>query len=177
MMDAMQNAMKLAASISSNATAQSRVGIVSSFDTDNYAAKVMFQPENVESGWLPILSVWAGNGWGMFCPPSIGDQVNVDFQEGVAESGYISARFFNDEDRPVRSIPGEFRLIHKSGAVIKMNNDGTISISASAINSTGAWTHNGNMSIVGGDVRADSISLKGHHHNGDSGGTTSGAIA
>ena len=31
---------------------------------------------------------------------------------------------------------------------------------------------NGNMTITGGDVKADEISLKNHKHTGDSGGDT-----
>lgn len=33
----------------------------------------------------------------------------------------------------------------------------------------------GNMTITGGDVKADEISLKNHRHTGDSGGDTSPA--
>ncbi len=59
-----------------------RMAVVTSFDPDAYAAKVQIQPEGVETGFLPVASPWVGNGWGMFCPPSPGDVVDVHFQEG-----------------------------------------------------------------------------------------------
>ncbi|MDD2795898.1 MAG: baseplate assembly protein, partial [Acidocella sp.] len=51
-----------------------RFGLVSSFDSATYSAKVLIQPENVLSGWLPIVSTWVGAGWGLAAPPPLGAQ-------------------------------------------------------------------------------------------------------
>ncbi|MFO0906767.1 MAG: phage baseplate assembly protein V [Isosphaeraceae bacterium] len=106
--------------------ARARAGIVTSYDPDNYAAKVMLQPEGVETGWLPIRTPWSGNGWGVFCPPSPGDEVEVGFQEGGKQAGYIRLRAFGDRSRPLSVPSGEFWVVHGSGASIKLRNDGTL---------------------------------------------------
>lgn len=120
-----------------------RWGIVTGYDPDSYCCKVLLKPEDAMTGWLPISSPWVGNGWGMFAPPSIGETVDVHFQEGNIDAGYVQQRFFNDDTRPVHSESGVFYLIHKSGSAIKFNNDGTVDIVVhTQLNITsGAETH------------------------------------
>ena len=67
--------------------AHPRVGIVDGYNPTNYCVRVRLQPGNQITGWLPILTMWGGNGWGMFCPPTPGDVVKVLFQEGGKEAG------------------------------------------------------------------------------------------
>ena len=86
------------------------------------------QPEDVETGWLPIATPWSGNGWGMFCPPSPGDEVDVHFQEGGKNAAYISLRFWGDNALPLAVPSGEWWLVHASGAFLKITNDGKVSI-------------------------------------------------
>lgn len=109
-------------------TARVRVGTVAGYDPDNYSCKVILQPDGTLTGWLPIVSPWVGNGWGMFAPPSEGDMVEVQFQEDSKEAGFVCQRFFNDVERPVTVFPGEFWLFHKTGAYIKLKNNGRIII-------------------------------------------------
>jgi phage baseplate assembly protein V len=113
--------------------AQTRMGIVSGYDPNRYAAKVKLQPEGHETGWIPIMSVAVGNGFGISTPPALGDQVVVQFQEGNAEAGVVLGAVFNDEDRPpVESIEGtpggEMRIVSKSGARIRLLEDGVVEI-------------------------------------------------
>jgi hypothetical protein len=42
-----------------------RHGMVTSYDPDKYLAKVKFQPEGQESGWIPIETGHIGNGYGI----------------------------------------------------------------------------------------------------------------
>lgn len=196
--------------------ATTRLGIVKSYDPSNYAVRVAIQPDGNLTGWIPVLSPWVGNGWGMFCPPTAGDLVEVQFQESDHDAAMCCLRLFNDALRPVPVQSGEFWLTHKNGAYFKLTNagaatfsdgkgatitlngDGTITSSATAWNhtgpvnitgntkitgttiSTGAITGQGgmaisggsgatvagNMAITGGNVTADSISLKTHTHSG-----------
>lgn len=138
-----------------------RIGIVDSYDPANYCAKVRIQPQDVLTGWLPVTSQWVGNGWGMFSPPSIGELVEVHFQEGSFEAGIVNQRFFNDVARPLNVPSGEFWLQHKNGqffkllnngtaifsdghgATVTLNGDGTISSQATL------WTHTGNLKVSG----------------------------
>lgn len=112
------------------------MGIVSSYDPVHYAAKVKLDPEfpdpdqpgNVtESGWLPIMTHWSGNGWGCYSPPSIGDQVPVIFLENHGGSGFIIGRCFDwPAHVPAAVNSGEYWLVHKTGSYIKLTNDGKI---------------------------------------------------
>ena len=161
MMRGIQNLMRMQAINAMGDRAITRLAIVDSYDPANYCAKVRIQPEDVISGWLPVLSQWVGSGWGMFSPPSIGDLVEVQFQEGSFQAGLVCQRFFNDNARPLNVPSGEFWLQHKSGAFFKLlntgaatftdskgatitlNGDGTITSSAST------WTHTGNINVTG----------------------------
>jgi phage baseplate assembly protein gpV len=90
-----------------------RHGLVTSYDPVNYLAKVTFQPEGQESGWLPIETGHIGNGYGMAVGlqpgdgKSTGDQVVVRYQEGDVESGKIVQRVHSNSDTPPTTQSGE----------------------------------------------------------------------
>lgn len=106
------------------------IGIVTAYDPNRYAVKASVQPEDVETAWLPLASVWVGNGWGIFAPPSIGDPIELHFEAGVAEAGYAFARVYSDELRPLPCPSGEFWLVHKSGSSLKFTNDGDVLVTS-----------------------------------------------
>jgi phage baseplate assembly protein gpV len=170
--DKFVNAMKAVASQATSSQAKTRHGTVQSYDPNAYAVKVMFQPDGVLSGWLPLKSAWIGNGWGLFCPPSIGDAVEIDFQEADGGVGSLGWRFFNDADRPLPCPAGEFWIVHKAGALLKFHADGSIEMSTPGTLTTSAaqWNHNGPITVTNGDVLADGKSLKTHIHSGVSAG-------
>ena len=181
MMRGLQNLMRMQAGNALGDRASTRLAIIDSYDPANYCAKVRIQPEDVISGWLPVLSQWVGNGWGMFSPPSIGDLVEVQFQEDSFQAGLVCQRFFNDNARPLNVPSGEFWLQHKSGAFFKLlnsgaatftdshgatitlNGDGTITSSASA------WNHTGNINVTGNLITTGDIT--------DQSGTNSRTLA
>jgi phage baseplate assembly protein V len=107
---------------------QVKFGTVTSVNVKNSTARVMIQPDGVLSGWLPIVSHWVGNGWGMVCPPSPGDQVLLVPQEGDIEQGIIIGRVFSAKQTPPPAPGGEFWLVHETGSFLKLCNDGTIRI-------------------------------------------------
>lgn len=156
------NAMRQTAHALGKDRAGTRMGTISGYDASNYLAKVLLQPDGFETGWLPIGAMAVGNGWGIQVGPSIGDLVEVEFQEGEIDSGLITLRYFNDAARPNAVPSGEFWLVHKSGSFIKFLSDGSIS-------SSGAWNHTGtftaSIDVVGGGK-----SLKTHTHGGVSTG-------
>jgi phage baseplate assembly protein V len=124
MMSKMLNVMRAQSQMAESGRASVRLAIVSSYDPGSYCVKVRIQPEDTDTGWLPVVSPWVGNGWGLFAPPSIGDLVEVQFQEDDFEAGFVCQRFYNDDDRPLSVESGEFWLVHKSGAFFKLTNDG-----------------------------------------------------
>jgi len=134
-----------------------RIGIVSGFDPVRYCAKVRLQPEppdqpagSTETGWLPVLALWGGNGWGLFCPPSPGDVVEVQFQEGGREAGIVLGRFFSTVTQPLPAPSGEFWLVHQSGSKLKFHNDGSVELAA-ATNLT--ITAGQTLRLAGADIQ------------------------
>jgi hypothetical protein len=90
-----------------------RHGLVTSYDPKNHLAKVTFQPEGQESGWLPIETGHIGNGYGIATGlqpgdgESSGDQVVVRFQENDFEGGKIVQRVHSDDQPPPEVQSGE----------------------------------------------------------------------
>lgn len=143
---------------------QPRYGIVTSVDPNTYTARVLIQPDGILSGWLPIKSEWIGNGWGLVAVPNTGDQVSLIPHDGDANNLMIAGRVYSQQQRPPAGVPGEFWLVHVSGAFIKLVNSGAIQIVAPAglditanVNITGSVT-------ATGDVTGNNISLDNHVH-------------
>lgn len=142
------NRMLLAAQMAGDMRAGTRLGIISAWDSSMYSAKVKIQPGDIETGWLPVLSPWVGNGWGLFAPPSVGDLVEVQFQDDDIDAGFVCQRFYNDVDRPLAVAPGEFWLVHQSGSALKFKTDGSVElIAAGNLNATIGG--NANLTVAG----------------------------
>lgn len=154
MLDRLSNAIKGHAANLDQSTGQIRFGTITSVNFKNSTARVLIQPDGVLSGWLPVLSQWAGNGWGMVCPPNPGDQVLLVPQEGDIEHGIIIGRSFSDRQMPPAAPGGEFWLVHQTGSSIKLCNDGTIRI-------------NGDLHVEGDvhDRRGPMAELRTHYNS------------
>ncbi|WP_298213981.1 phage baseplate assembly protein V [Acidocella sp.] len=149
-----------------------RFGIVSSFDPNSYLAKVMIQPENVLSGWLPVLSPWVGAGWGLAAPLLPGTQVVVLAQEGDAEQGVIAGALWSSKDSPLTASAGELWLRHKSGSQIKLNNNGNIELNAPTVTVQGNLMVSGDISDQSGThgtLRAFQAAYDQHVHHAPGG--------
>ena len=136
---------------------QKAYGTVTSWDPKKHLAKVTLQPEGQESGWLPVQTLSAGNGYGHMSGLAAGDQVEVTFQEGEFEAGAITSRV-HSEQAPAPTLEsneeliatkfgsslkfakdGSVTAIDKSGATLKFDGAGNLTISnAQAISITGA---------------------------------------
>jgi phage baseplate assembly protein gpV len=161
--------------------ATTRHGTVDGYDPNNYAVRVKLQPDGTLTDWIPLKSAFVGNGWGLFLAPSIGDAVEVDFQEGDAGVGSAGWRFFNNADRPLNVPTGEAWLVHKSGSFVKLTTDGKITLTDAhgtilALDNAGNVAITGNVTVTGtivaqGEVTGNGKHLSTHVH---SGGTISG---
>jgi hypothetical protein len=120
-----QEAQRVSASIS-----MPRAGIVANYDPTRHAVRVLLQPEGILTGYLPVKEPWVGNGWGMYAPPSPGQVVDVHFQQGGKEAGYVQGGFYSAKTKPLSCPAGEFWLVHQSGTALKFTNDGNVLISA-----------------------------------------------
>lgn len=180
MINELNNLFRQSAHMATQEQATTRVGTVTSYDPNTYSAKVQIQPENVETGWLPVTSLWVGNGWGMFSPPTPGDMVQVEFQEGSIDAGMIVGRFFNDSERPLTVPSGEFWIQHKSGSFLKFHNDGSIEVVANTTASYTATQHNFHGPVTMDDtlnVTKKVTGTGGLAISGGTGATVSGNMA
>ena len=132
-MERFLNAMKGHAGAMDRTAGLARFGLVASVDPACYAVRVRLQPEDVLSGWLPVLSPWVGAGWGFVALPAPGDQVLVLAQEGDAENGVVLGASFSAPVPPPPGAPGELRLVHRSGAALHLGNDGKVRIEGDLI--------------------------------------------
>ena len=105
-----------------------RLGLVTSYDPSKYAVKVSMQPDNVESGWVPLAAQAVGNGWGILTPPAIGDQILVLMQESDPDAGVAAWCLFNSVDVPPAVPTQEFWMVHKTGSYLKFLTDGSVSV-------------------------------------------------
>lgn len=177
-MDRLLNVLKAHAGALDNSHARPRFALVTSVDPGTATARVALQPEGVLTGWLPILAPCTGAGWGLWCPPSPGDQVLVLAQEGDAEHGVIVGRAFSLADPPPAAAAGELWLVHASGSTIRIRNSGTIEM-IGPVAIQGTVTVTGDVLVAGNvsDQHASLADLRGHYdahtHVDSRGGTTS----
>ena len=127
-MDHLINALKAHSGGQDAATGQPRFGTVTSVDPSQGTVRVQLQPEGVLTGWLPMLAGWVGNGWGLSCPPTVGDQVFVLPQEGDAEHGIVIGRAWSQNAVVPNTPVGELWMTHRSGSYLRLLNDGTVAV-------------------------------------------------
>lgn len=198
---AFTNAMRLQVQRAIAGRQTQRYGEVTAYNPNNYTARVKLQPEQITTGWLPIACAWAGNGWGMFAPPIIGQQVAVGFFDGSLNAGFVDCYFPNNVERNLATPSGEFWLVHKKGAFFKLTNDGKLTFTdghgatialdgaGNIVSQATQWTHTGPVHFTDNvqvdktltattDVIGGGKSLKTHVHGGvSSGGSNTGPPA
>lgn len=117
-----------------------KLGTISSFNPNTYAAKVQWQPfvdENgqiSETGEAPIVVPNAGNLEGFLFPPRNGAQCVVGFVDGDMQQPVILGYMYSDEDRPILVTQGQLKIKLNNGGnsvTLFMKDDGTIEISSS----------------------------------------------
>lgn len=192
--DKFQNMIRQQASLVQNSVNSTQLGSVVDYDPVNYLVIVELYPSEsdgtqaLQTGWIPLFTQWSGNGWGMFAPPSPGDIIEVHYQEGSLQNAYAGLRTFNYNQipntppAPTGGVPsGEFWLIHKSGAFIKITNDTNISIlsplainlTAPTINLAGAVNMGNLMAALTPLLNgAAATAYNGHTHSNSGGVTT-----
>lgn len=156
-MEGFNNAVRAQAARQAQLIADSRMGIVTSYDPAQYACKVQIMPEGAfpsegesgESGWIPVQTIWSGPGWGVYCPPTVGDQVFVAHAEGDAGSGQIIGRVYDASHLPLAVQSGEFWMVHASGAFFKFTNDGNVSLNGLALSITAETGITGSLDVTG----------------------------
>lgn len=193
-MNHLMNMMAMRSQQANAAFSGTRQGVITAYDPAEYAIKVALQPTGEETGWIPLGTPWAGNGWGFAAGPMIGAEVQVDFDSGQIGVPMAGSQFFNNEDRCPAPPSGELWIVHQSGSMLKFLNSGAIVIQDKAgtvlsLNGNGTSTHsaaggmtinaniqnNGNFQSSGsitdqsgvhGSLGELRIKYNGHKHNG-----------
>jgi phage baseplate assembly protein gpV len=130
-----------------------RIGIIKSYDPATYTAKAEIQPEGTLTGWLPILPMMVGNGFGAYFGPSVDDQCIVTHLEGDLESGMISGFLPSDSEVPPTVESGEIFIGDKIGSTIVFTKDGNLTVTTNKdLDLTVAGDVN---ATVTGDLNAD----------------------
>ena len=65
--------------------------------------KLPWLGENIESGWLRVVTVGGGNDRGFFVMPEVNDEVLVAFHNGDMRSGYVLGGLYNGQDKAPRN--------------------------------------------------------------------------
>lgn len=186
------NFVRMQASIVNNSRTLTSLGSITAYDPVNYLVQVELYAQNgnvpaLQTGWIPLFTNWTGNGWGLFAAPNIGDIIEVHYQEGSLQNAYAGLRTFNFNTPPIGTnvpaagIPsGEFWLIHSSGSIIKLTNDGktsvisTVEIDITApivkVNSANVQLGSGTLSAL--LTAAAATVYNSHTHNDPQGGIT-----
>jgi phage baseplate assembly protein gpV len=165
-MDNVIGLLKLQSERVRNSIAHARIGIVTSSDPVKGVAKVLLQPEGILTGWLPVLTQWAGAGWGITCPPTPGNQVLIIPLEGQPDSGIVIGCLFSASARPPMAGVGELVIQHQSGTSLCLNNLGQVFI-------TGDLHVTGNVFDAKGALEKLRTDFNSHVHSPGSDGTTS----
>ena len=122
------NSLRAQSQMAAQGRGSMRLGLVTSYDPATYSVKVSMQPDNVESGWVPLAAQAVGNGWGILTPPAIGDQILVLMQDSDPEAGVAAWCLFNNVDVPPAVPTGEFWMVHKTGSYLKFLTDGSVAM-------------------------------------------------
>ncbi len=131
-MDALQNAIRMQSKALAGTKSAARFGTVSSYNPSKHMVKVMLQPENIESAWMPYMEAFAGNGWGIFAAPSIGNMAVVLFIGNEADCPVAIGMFFNNVEISLAVPSGELWMVHKSNSSVKLTTDGKVTVTDKA---------------------------------------------
>lgn len=137
-----------------NLQAKTQYGTITAYNPNDYTVKVLLQPEGVETGWIPLTAPWSGNGLGAVFGPVLGTDCRVDFAGGIPEAAMAGARFFNANNPPPVVQSGQAAIVDGAGSYVRLNNDGTITISAAGaatLDAPGGLTINANTTINGNE--------------------------
>jgi phage baseplate assembly protein V len=134
-MQAILNQMKFQAALTGNSNINALRGLVTNFNPQTWKITVTFYPLTDENGYaagtveIPLASTWLGNGWGAYFAPALDTQVTILFENSDYQIPIGMLFNFDSVNNPLQGIQsGEMWLVHQSGSLIKLTNDGNVTI-------------------------------------------------
>jgi len=168
-MQALINNILMRAAAQAGSTFVARWGVVTGYDPSSYAIKATIQPEDVETGFIPLLSPWVGPQWGAFFGPAEGSQVLILFQEGSDQTPIAALFAFSAAMPPVAVPSGEMLLQHASGSLLHLDNSGNVTLTAAqaaTINAPAGLTINAPTTINGNTATHGTLTNNGTNVGG-----------
>lgn len=116
------------------------MGRVESVDAGRALVRVSYDEEGTLSGWLPVAQMGGGGGWSVLCLPKPGQQVFVAPDMGDVSHGVVLGMVhssanppgkvtpYGDDAQPQALTPGEFTMMHESGASLRLTEGGVLEI-------------------------------------------------
>lgn len=133
--------------------AVTRIALISAYDPDSYAIKALVQPENVETGWFPLGSLWVGPSWGAYFGPILDQQITLLFEQGHWDCPIGIVQLPSVTSPPVPVPSGEAIIQHQTGTKLHFDNAGNLNATTTAdLNLTAKG--NTNLTVSGGVTMA-----------------------
>ena len=163
---------------------QIKLGLSTSVDQTNMAIKAQYQPEGIESGFLPFMTPLAGVGWGLIAIPPAGVQIVIGHEGGDGQAGVgLGCLWDNAHMPPATYKPGEIWLVSMGGSTAKVTNDGKVTLTDAhgssivlnndgTITSSGTWTHTGAFTATGEGTFNGGHTVSAHKHGGVQAGSS-----
>ena len=79
------------------------------------------QPNTVDNTWVRVAQQWAGNGWGAYFWPRVGDEVIVEFLNGDPDNPVVVGSVYNGTNMPKYALPD---MSTRSGWVTRSSKGG-----------------------------------------------------
>lgn len=150
-----------------------KFGIVTSYDPTRHLAKVTIQPYGQETGWLPIRTMSAGNGWGVSVGLTPGTQVELMPQDGDINALAVAGLVHSETDVAPVAQAGEIVIQSASGLKVTLTSAGiTLDDGAGAkiVMNGGTTTVTGDLHVSGAVIAGygggDAVGLQTHTHPG-----------
>lgn len=111
-----------------NIPAAPQVGVVTSRDLVLYRVKVFYPLLGIESEWIRVATLYAGQGWGLSVLPHTGNEVLVVFVNGDLNDGVVTGCLYSDHADIPPETDGELTLQHANGTALKLMASGDIEL-------------------------------------------------
>jgi uncharacterized protein involved in type VI secretion and phage assembly len=106
---------------------------ITGYNPEKHQAKGILLPHMVETGWVPLSSQHAGDGYGVMVGPNVGsaedldgDWMDVEFENGDPNTPVFKNKHFTQADNPPVVQSGEILVKHQSGGSTLHKADGSI---------------------------------------------------
>ena len=183
--DRMLNALRRHINAAIDAVPQPRWGIVMSVDPNRPAVKVMIQPDNVPSGWLPVAQSAAGGALTQLAPIPPGSLAFLVPEAGSRGADYVAVGFVHSDTAPPPKVAnsngsggtqnsttaawaaGEW-LVVANGSVMRLTAGGNIYLrpGSGTVQIDGSLVVNGDVSDRHGSLDRLRGNYDAHTHGG-----------